>query len=158
MPLIVGFFFPARMSARAAARLGTMKRTNQVSALTLMGIRPADYLLTPLIFGFCIAMPLITLGAVVLSAISSAASAMMSGFSSLRWSQAFFANVEAEDFRFILLKSMISGFLVAVWTYHLAIGPKRSGRDVGNSVNQSIVIGMLTVLFVHGLLIFWQFT
>ena len=62
-PMIVGFFFTARMAAGAAARLGTMRRTNQVAALTLMGIRPADYLLTPLVFGFCFAMPLITFGA-----------------------------------------------------------------------------------------------
>jgi len=157
-PLMAGFFFTARMAAGAAARLGTMKRTNQVAALELMGIKPSDYLLTPLIYGFCIALPLITLGSVVLSALASAASAsMVSGITTVRWNEAFFDGTGLIDVQFILLKTVISGYLVAVWTYHLAMGPKRSGLDVGNSVNLSIVIGMLTVLLVHGLLTLWQF-
>ena len=157
-PLMAGFFFTARMAAGAAARLGTMKRTNQVVALELMGIKPSDYLLTPLIYGFCLALPLITLGSVVLSALASAASAaMVSGITTVRWNEAFFDGTSLIDVQFILLKTVISGYLVAVWTYHLAMGPKRSGLDVGNSVNLSIVIGMLTVLLVHGLLTLWQF-
>ena len=157
-PLIAGFFFTARMAAGAAARIGTMKRTNQIAALSLMGIGPADYLLTPLVFGFCIAMPLVTFGGVVLSSLASAGSAsMVTGFSSVRWGEAFFSTTGLEDVRFILAKTVLSGFLVAVWTYHLATGPKRSGRDVGDSVNLTIVVGMLTVLAVHGLLTVWQF-
>ena len=158
-PLIAGFFFTARMAAGAAARMGTMKRSNQIAALTLMGISPADYLLTPLVFGFCFAMPLVTLGGAVLSSLASAGSAsLVVGFSSERWSEAFFSTIGLEDIRFILAKTVLSGFLVAVWTYHLAMGPKHSGRAVGDSVNLAIVVGMLTVLAVHGLLTVWQFT
>lgn len=157
-PMIVGFFFTARMAAGAAARLGTMRRTNQVAALTLMGIRPADYLLTPLLFGFCFAMPLVTFGGLVLSSLASMGSAaLVSDVTTVRWTAAFFNGTGLEDLRFILLKTLITGYLVAVWTYHLAMGPKRSGLDVGNSVNLSIVTGMITVLTVHGLLTLWQF-
>jgi ABC-type multidrug transport system ATPase subunit len=67
-PLVAGFFFTARMASGSAARLGTMKRSSQVSALTLMGIHAADYLLTPLVFGFCLALPVLTLGGVVIRA------------------------------------------------------------------------------------------
>ena len=83
--------------------------------------------------------------------------ALVSGVSTARWSAAFFAGTSSDDVQFILLKSTISGFFVAVWTYHLAMGPKRSGLDVGNSVNLSIVVGMLTVLCIHGLLTLQQF-
>lgn len=157
-PLMVGFFFTARMAAGAAARLGTMKRTNQVAALTLMGIRPVDYLLTPLTIGFCVAMPVITFGAVGLSALSSAFSAsMVSGITLVRWTESFFSGTGLVDIRFILVKTLLSGYMVSVSTYHLSMGPKRSGRDVGNSVNLGIVVGMLLVLTIHGVLTVWQF-
>ena len=55
VPLLSGFFFTARIAAGASARIGTMKRTNQVAALRMMGIRPADYLLTPLVWGMILA-------------------------------------------------------------------------------------------------------
>ena len=51
--------------AERTSRIGRLS-----SALSLMGIRPADYLLTPLIFGFCIAMPLVTFGGIALSVTS----------------------------------------------------------------------------------------
>ena len=60
IPLLGGFFFTARVAAGAAARLGTMKRTNQVAALRVMGIRPADYLLIPLVWAASLAMPIAT--------------------------------------------------------------------------------------------------
>ena len=59
--------------------------------------------------------------------------------------------------RFVIYKTVVSGFLIAVLTFHLASGPKRSGRDVGNSVNACIVLGMVTVLIVHSVLTVLQF-
>ena len=74
------------------------------------------------------------------------------------WAPAFFRTVDNSDIRGLLLKSALSGFLVAVLTFHLGTGPKRSGDDVGRSVNSSIVIGMFTVLVVHSILTFLQFS
>lgn len=158
VPLMAGFFFTARMAAGAAARLGTMQLSNQVAALRLMGINVLDYLLTPLVWGFGVAMPLITLGAVLAAALSSAAVAQAIGdFTDVRWHEAFFASLSLDDLRHLLLKTLLSAFLVAVATFHLAIAPKRSGQDVGNSVNLAIVVGMVIVLLVHGAFTVWQF-
>jgi hypothetical protein len=42
---------PPRVVAGARARLGAMERSNQIAALQMMGARPADLLLTPLVWG-----------------------------------------------------------------------------------------------------------
>ncbi len=158
VPLMAGFFFTARMAAGAAARIGTMKRTNQVAALQLMGVRPADYLLTPLVWAMSIAMPIVTAAGIVGASLSSfIAYKLFTDASTLGWLESFFRTVERQDLRYILLKTVLSGFLVATLTYHLAIGPKRSGRDVGNAVNSCIVLGMVTILLVHSLLTVVQF-
>ena len=54
----------------------------------------------------------------------------------------------------VVVKAALSGYLVAVTCYHLGIGPKRSGAEVGDAVNRAIVIGMSLVLLVHALLTF----
>ena len=74
-----------------------------------------------------------------------------------RFSVNFFAKVTPGDLQLVLLKGVLSGFLVAVFTFHLAMTPKRSGQDVGGAVNLSIVVGMLTVLVVHGIVTILQF-
>ena len=158
VPLMAGFFFTARMAAGAAARIGTMKRTHQIAALQLMGIRPPDYLLTPLVWAMCIAMPVVTAAGIVAAAMASfSVYKLLTGASTYGWVTSFFRTVDLADMRFLLIKTALSGFLIAVLTYHLAVGPKRSGRDVGNSVNSCIVLGMVTVLLVHSFLTVLQF-
>jgi phospholipid/cholesterol/gamma-HCH transport system permease protein len=158
VPLMAGFFFTARMAAGAAARVGTMKRTNQVAALQMMGVRPSQYLLTPLLWAMSIAMPLVTAASIVFGAAAAwGAFHLVTGATTYAWATAFFRTVSRADLQFVALKSVLSGFLVAVATYHLASGPKRSGHDVGNAVNASIVVGLVVVLVVHALLTLLQF-
>lgn len=155
VPLLCGFFFTARTVAGAAARLGTMKRTNQIAALQMMGVRPADYLLTPLVWGMVIAMPLVTIAGVVAAALAAALAAKaVSGITILGWATAYFATVDARDVLVVLTKSALSGYLVALCCYHLGTGPKRSGAEVGQAVNAAIVMGMALVLAVHAALTF----
>ena len=150
VPLLSGFFFTARIAAGASARIGTMKRTNQVAALRMMGIRPADYLLTPLVWGMILAMPVVTVGGVVAAAGAAAMAAhAVSGTTAANWAIAYFMTVDARDALVVLAKSTISGYLVALACYHLGTAPKRSGADVGESVNDAIVVGMGLVLAVH---------
>jgi phospholipid/cholesterol/gamma-HCH transport system permease protein len=120
-----------------------------------MGVRPADYLLTPLVWGMVIAMPLVTLAGVVAAAAASMlAAASVSGTTTVGWAMAYFATVDASDLLVILGKSTLSGYLVALCCYHLGTGPKRSGADVGEAVNTAIVVGMGLVLAVHAGLTF----
>ena len=155
VPLLSGFFFTARIVAGAAARLGTMKRTNQVAALQMLGIRPGDYLLTPLVWGMTLAMPVVTLAGVMAAAAASMlAASTVSGFSTVGWATAYFKEVDATDVLLVLGKATLSGYLVALCCYHLGIGPKRSGAEVGEAVNSAIVLGMGIVLLVHALVTF----
>ncbi len=153
IPLLAGFFFTARIAAGASARLGTMKRTGQIDALRMMGIRPVDYLLIPMVWGIGVALPLVTACGIVFAGLASLFSAkLVTGISAHGWARAFIVELDRSDLRFVALKAMLSAFLVSIVTYHLATGPKRSGLDVGRSVNGSIVFGMTAVLGVHALL------
>jgi ABC-type multidrug transport system ATPase subunit/ABC-type transporter Mla maintaining outer membrane lipid asymmetry permease subunit MlaE len=158
IPLMAGFFFTARMAAGAAARVGTMQRSNQITALRLMGIRPADYLLTPMLWGMVLALPVVTAASTACASVAALlASRMVTGIHSHGFALAFFATVDHRDLWYGLAKTLLSGFAVAVLTYHLGTGPKRSGIDVGESVNGAIVGGMVLVLAVHGLFTLVQF-
>ncbi len=158
VPLLSGFFFTARMAAGAAARLGTMKRTQQLSGLSMMGIRPVDYLLTPLTWGMVVAMPVTAFASIVGASFASLlATKLVSTTSTYGWSIAFFKTVDGRDVIFALAKTSLSGYLVALSTWYLATGPKRSGREVGEAVNASIVLGIALVLTVHAVATIFQF-
>jgi len=158
IPLLAGFFFTARIAAGATARLATMKRTRQVDALVLLGERPADHLLTPLVWGTTLALPLVTAaGILVATAASWLATRAVTGMPTMAWAEAFRSGIAPGDLRYGLVKALLSGFLVAVLSDHLAMAPKRSGLDVGNAVNRSIVLGISATLVVHALVTLVQF-
>lgn len=159
VPMLSGFFFTARMAAGAAARIGTMKRTQQIAALQSLGVRPADYLLTPQVWGMTIGLPVVTMAGCVAAALASLVAArLVAGVTTAGWASHFFLTVDGADLRSVVLKAGLSGYLVAVTTYHLATGPKHSGRDVGDAVNASIVLGMAWVLAVHATITFLRYS
>lgn len=158
VPLLCAFFFVARVAAGATARIGTMTRNQQVAALRMMGVDPVDYLLTPLVWGMVIGLPVATfVGAVSASVSGLVAAQAVSGTSTLGFVESWFRNVDPLDMKTALIKSALSGYLVALVCYHLGSGPKRSGADVGDAVNRAIVLAMGIALLVHACLTLWVY-
>lgn len=59
-PLITGILVAGRSGSALAARLGTMKINEEVSALTVMGINPVRYLVAPPLIAMVLMLPLLT--------------------------------------------------------------------------------------------------
>ncbi|MFN9755225.1 MAG: ABC transporter permease [Planctomycetota bacterium] len=158
VPLLAGFFFCARVVAGATARLGAMKRTNQIAALQMMGARPADLLLTPMVWAMAIGMPVVTFAACVAASFAAlAAAAAASGTTAGGFVHAWLDALTGRDAAVVIGKASLSGVLVAVASWHLGTGPKRSSADVGAAVDRSIVAAMAIVLAVHATATFAEY-
>lgn len=59
-PVLTGLIVAARAGGAMAARLGTMRVTEQIDALEVMGVNPVQYLVSPRIMAAVIVMPLLT--------------------------------------------------------------------------------------------------
>src|SRR5690606_22937077 len=58
-PVLTGMIISARAGGAMAARLGTMRVTEQIDALEVMGVHPLQYLVSPRIVAATIATPLL---------------------------------------------------------------------------------------------------
>lgn len=59
-PLITGILVAGRSGSALAARIGTMKINEEVSALTVMGINPVRYLVAPPLIAMLVMLPVLT--------------------------------------------------------------------------------------------------
>ena len=59
-PLITGILVAGRSGSALAARLGTMKINEEISALTVMGINPVRYLVAPPLLAMFVMLPVLT--------------------------------------------------------------------------------------------------
>jgi phospholipid/cholesterol/gamma-HCH transport system permease protein len=66
-PLITGILVAGRSGSALAARLGTMRISQEVDALTVMGISPVRFLVVPSLVAMVVMLPLLTLWADLVS-------------------------------------------------------------------------------------------
>ncbi len=59
--LITGIIVAGRSGSALAARIGTMKETQEIDALQAIGIDPVRYLVAPALVGMLLAMPVLTI-------------------------------------------------------------------------------------------------
>ncbi|HUP90866.1 MAG TPA: ABC transporter permease [Solimonas sp.] len=59
-PLLTGILVAGRSGSALAARIGTMKINEEISALTVMGINPVRYLVAPALIAMLVMLPALT--------------------------------------------------------------------------------------------------
>ena len=60
-PLITGILIAGRSGSALAARIGTMKISQELDALSVMGIRPERFLVAPALFAMLVMVPALTI-------------------------------------------------------------------------------------------------
>ncbi|HXH30404.1 MAG TPA: ABC transporter permease [Bacteriovoracaceae bacterium] len=148
-PVLSGLVVAGRCGAAMAAQIGTMKVTEQVDALEVMGINGYQYLAVPRILGAMIAMPM--LSAIFL--LIGYGGSWLIGVKVIQIDEMMYTQ-KISDFMSLamvaegLIKATVFGYLIGlIGTYH---GFKVTGgaEGVGKGTNMAVVWGMITVLVV----------
>lgn len=148
-PVLSGLVVAGRCGAAMAAQIGTMKVTEQIDALEVMGINSHQYLAVPRIVGATIALPL--LSAVFL--LIGYCGAWLIGVKVIQIDETIFSS-KISDFMDLgmvaegIIKATVFGYLIGIiGTYH-GFTVQGGAEGVGKGTNMAVVWGMITVLVV----------
>jgi phospholipid/cholesterol/gamma-HCH transport system permease protein len=146
-PVLTGVVVAGRCGAAMAAEIGTMKVTEQVDALEVMGVSSIQYLAVPRIWATALSLPLLT---VIFMFVANLGSYLIGVYNLGIEESMYFAKLG--DFMSMsniyegLIKATIFGFLIAlIGTYH-GFQVKGGAEGVGKGTNLAVVWGMITVL------------
>jgi len=148
-PVLSGLVVAGRCGAAMAAQIGSMKVTEQVDALEVMGINSYQYLAVPRILGATISLPMLS-GIFLLIGY---AGSWLIGVKVIQIDETLYTQ-KISDFMTLsmiaegLIKATVFGYLIGIiGTYH---GFKVTGgaEGVGRGTNMAVVWGMITVLVV----------
>jgi phospholipid/cholesterol/gamma-HCH transport system permease protein len=146
-PLMAAILLTGRSGSAFAAEIGTMRISDEIDALTVMGIRPLDYLVMPRIFAVMLALPLLSLYADLAGIAGGMA---IAGLSLDLTPAAFFGQlrkvVEPWDVMSGVLKSVIFGLLVAGVGCHRGLRTEGGALGVGRSTTASVVSGIFLIV------------
>lgn len=146
-PVLTGLIVAGRAGAAMAAQIGTMKVTEQVDALEVMGISSIQYLAVPRIIATTIAMPMLT----GLYLFVGNAGSVLVGTKALMIDEAIYLN-KLGEFMFMadiwqgLIKATVFGFIISVIATYFGFQVRTGAEGVGKGTNLAVVWGMISVL------------
>lgn len=148
-PVLSGLVVAGRCGAAMAAQIGTMKVTEQIDALEVMGINSYQYLAVPRIVGAMLSLPLLS-GIFLLIGYGGA---WLIGTKVIQIDEVIFTS-KLSDFMDLgmvaegIIKATVFGYLIGViGTYH-GFTVTGGAEGVGKGTNMAVVWGMITVLVV----------
>lgn len=146
-PVLTGLIIAGRAGAAMAAQIGSMKVTEQIDALEVMGIDSYQYLAVPRILAGIIAVPLLSGLFVFVGNIGS----WVIGTKVLMIEETLFLS-RLGDFMFLadmwqgLIKAVFFGFVISVIGTYFGFSVKNGAEGVGRGTNMAVVWGMIIVL------------
>lgn len=157
-PVITGLVVAGRVGSGMAAEIGSMKVTEQIDALEVMGISPYRFLFVPRIIAAMIALPLLTVIADMVAIFCGMAISHFTGIAHYivftRGAKLFFL---PKDLFGGLIKSCVFGVILSLSGCFYGMETKGGAQGVGISTTKAVVTASLLILlfdYLLGVIIF----
>jgi phospholipid/cholesterol/gamma-HCH transport system permease protein len=150
--MMTAIIMSGRTGAAFAARLGTMKVTEEIDALTTMGISPLEFLVLPRVLALVLMMPILCLYSDLLGMLGGAAVGVsMLGIPLKVYYHETAAILTLPQVAGGVFKATVYGALIAVSGCYRGFKCGSSASAVGDAATQAVVMGIVLVVAACGL-------
>lgn len=145
--VVTALLLTSRVGAGITAEVGTMKITEQIDALRMIGIRPVHFLVVPRLLA-CI------FGAVMLTIFANGACLFMAmvvseaflGFTPATFLLAMVRFVQMQDFYFALIKAAVFGATIPLVSCYVGFQTEAGAEGVGSATTRSVVTSSICII------------
>ncbi|MFN3813489.1 MAG: MlaE family lipid ABC transporter permease subunit [Aquificaceae bacterium] len=146
-PVLASLMVVARVGSAMTANIGTMRITEQIDALEIMGVNPISYLVTPRIFAGVLGVPLL----VILSDISGIfggwfVAVKLFGVNSYLFWEKMKDIAELYDFLGGLYKAVFFGLIISSVSCYFGFYTKGGAEGVAKATTNSVVASSMLIL------------
>lgn len=150
-PLLTAIILAGRSGSAFAAELGTMKVSEELDALTTMGLEPVRFLVVPRVIAAVAMTPLLSVFAGLLGLIGGAVVLRSLGFPLVTYIIQIKSAVTVGDLIGGLGKSFVFGIVVAAIGCQRGLQTKSGAGAVGESTTRAVVSGLVLITIVDGI-------
>jgi phospholipid/cholesterol/gamma-HCH transport system permease protein len=152
-PTIMSLILAGKVGSQIAGEIGTMRVTEQIDALEIMGINPATYLIFPKIIAAVFFNPLLILMSMCLAIIGGWLSGLGSGlittYDYVYGLQAFY---NFYDISYALIKTVVFAFIITSVSGYFGFYTKGGALEVGESSTRAVVVSSVSIIIFNLLL------
>ncbi|MGM9991487.1 MAG: MlaE family ABC transporter permease [Candidatus Bruticola sp.] len=157
-PMLTAVVVAGRAGSAITAEIGTMKVTEQISALKCMAVSPIRYLVVPRLVALVTMMPVLALFSLTFGTLGGAVIAYQSADIPY---EIFWDSIQRlmvlSDVSYGLLKSIVFGFEIALIACYQGLNTGRGAAGVGISTTSSVVYATIFIFISNYLMSLWLF-
>lgn len=150
---IVALILAGKVGSNIASEIGTMRVTEQIDALELMGVNSASYLILPKIIATLVFNPLLTLMSIIVGIIGGWISGTASGVVT---SQDFIYGIQYAFIpyyvTYALIKTLFFAFIITSISAYQGYYVEGGSLEVGRASTKAVVYSSVTLLFFNVIL------
>jgi|HubBroStandDraft_1064217.scaffolds.fasta_scaffold42016_2 phospholipid/cholesterol/gamma-HCH transport system permease protein len=149
--MMTAIIMSGRTGAAFAAKLGTMKVTEEIDALTTMGISPLEFLVLPRVLGLVLMMPLLCLYADFVGILGGLfVGVTMLGLAPGAYMRETISTLTMANLLGGLFKATFYGTLIAIAGCLRGFQCGNSSSAVGDAATQAVVMSIVLVVIACG--------
>jgi phospholipid/cholesterol/gamma-HCH transport system permease protein len=146
-PVFTGLMVAGRVGSGIAAEIGSMKVTEQIDAIRVMGANPVKRLVVPKLIATIVALPLLTIAADVLGIVGGLLISMMEfQVTSYYYFTTILENIALQDVSSGIGKTFFFGLIIAVIGSYQGMTTRGGTVGVGRSTTATVVIASILIL------------
>ncbi len=144
---IVALILAGKVGSNIASEVGTMRITEQIDALEIMGVNSASYLILPKIVATVLFFPLLTVISMIVGSIGGYMVAAVTGI----LNPETYVDGLRLDFRMLsitysLIKMAVFAFLITSISSYFGYNAKGNSLEVGRASTKAVVISSIMIL------------
>lgn len=152
-PTIISLILAGKVGSNVASEIGTMRVTEQIDALEIMGVNSLTFLVLPKILGAVFFFPVLIIFSMALSLIGGWLALVLSG---LLTTETYVLGIrsffEVYNIVYALTKTIVFGFLIVSIASFYGYYTKGGALDVGRASTQAVVSSSIAILIANFIL------
>lgn len=149
-PTIVSLILAGKVGSRIASEIGTMRVTEQIDALEIMGINSASFLIMPKIAASVIINPILIIFSMFLGIFGGWVSGVLTGLvTSNDLIYGFQYEFHPYDVFYALVKTIVFAFLIASISGYHGYNTKGGALEVGQASTRAVVQSSIAIIFFN---------
>ncbi|MFT6815444.1 MAG: phospholipid/cholesterol/gamma-HCH transport system permease protein [Sphingobacteriales bacterium] len=147
-PTVACLVLAGKVGSNFSSQIGTMRVTEQIDALRIMGVNPPGFLIMPKLVASIIMVPLLVTFSIAIALMGGLIAGHVSGAISI---QDYVYGIRADFVPFMLMvaliKAFIFGFIISTVSSYFGYFTKGGALDVGRSSTKAVVYSCIIILF-----------
>jgi phospholipid/cholesterol/gamma-HCH transport system permease protein len=152
-PTIISLILAGKVGSNVASEIGTMRVTEQIDALEIMGVNSLTFLVLPKIVAAVFFFPILVIMSMALSLIGGWLALLLSG---LLTTETYILGIrsffDVYNVFYALTKTVVFGFLIVSVASFYGYYTKGGALDVGRSSTQAVVSSSIAILVANFIL------